>query len=457
VDSQDLLRRGLEEAGLSEKESGAGLLDAVVQFFCRFVFMTAAQAVAVALWSAHTWAIEAAEATPFLDVTSPEPESGKTRLLEVAEMLVRRPLRAASLSAAVLYTVVQKESPTLLIDETDSIFGPKAKAENEELRGLLNAGNRRGSKTYRCAWEGRRRVIEAFEVFCPRALAGIGRLPETIEKRSFIIRLKRQTKREQAEKLGPRERKRVEPEAYELRVQLQQWADANIHVLREADPEFPGGLTDRQEEGAQPLLAIADLAGGEWPEKARQALIELCTGATPEDDSLGIRLLRDCWTAFDAQGVDRLSSADLCSALVAMDESPWGELNKGRPLTLRGLARLIHPFDVASGTIRLDDGATAKGYYRISFEDAWSRWLPVPDPQNGTTSQLNAGGSFLDFSIRHTENPATDEKCEIVTADGPCDAVTDEMPAEGCRYFVGERRAGPCFKCGVSACDHVNG
>jgi putative DNA primase/helicase len=199
-------------------------------------------------------------------------------------------------------------------------------------------------------------------------------------------------------------------------------------------------LDDRTADGAEPLLAIADLAGGEWPGRARSALVTLAGDKSADEDSLGLKVLKDCKAIFDDRDVDRLSSADLVAALIALEESPWAEINRGKPLTVRKLAWLLNPYDIASGTVRFPDAPigeppTAKGYYRVAFEDSWNRLLSPPPPQstfsNVTTSQANAGAASLHFSIRHTEELVTDEKREIVNTDGPCDAVTDESTVSG--------------------------
>lgn len=445
------------------------LLDGLVRFVRRFVFMTEAQAVAVALWVAHTWAFVAAETTPYLWVTSPEKRSGKTRLLEVLNLLVKDPWMTGRVTAAVLVRKVDAEVPALLLDESDAAFnGPQEYAE--ALRAILNTGYLRSGKASLCVGQGSQLSYRDFSTFSPKAIAGIGALPDTVADRSIPIRLRRRTKGEPVERFR---RRSVEPEAERLRSQLEAWAAANVEVLRDADPPLPEELNDRAQDVAEPLLAIADLAGGEWPEKARRALVELCRGETTEDDSIPVRLLHDCRTAFDFAGTDRLSSADLCAALVGMAESPWAELQKGRPLTPNKLARLLRPFSVGSGTIRVDDG-TAKGYYREAFEESWRRYSPAaedpsetdPTPisgfQNVTTSQVNTGAGFLDFSNRHTENLVTDEKRDSGNAGLHCDGVTFENPDQGrgptsepvCQYHVGES-SDPCDRCGRVYREHV--
>jgi hypothetical protein len=424
-----LLRRGLEESGLTEKESGAELLGELVRLVRRFVVLSAAQADAWALWVVHTHALDAAEETPYLWITSPEKRSGKTRLLEVSRLVVARPWFTGRVSAAALVRKVDKTRPTLLLDESDAAFNGE-KDYAEVLRGLLNTGHRADGTASLVVGQGAAMDVRDFSTFCPKAIAGIGGLPDTVADRAIPIRLRRRVKTEKVERFRE---KREWAETAPLRARLEGWALANMETLRTAAPELPDELTDRAQDGAEPLLAIADLVGADFPMRARGALLELCTGETVEDESLGVRLLRDIRALFDAAEVDRFPSADLVNALGRLEESPWSAFGKGgKPLTVHGLARLLHRYDgVASGTIRLDDGTTAKGYYRARFEDAWSRYLPISGPQDVTPSQINTGAAFPPISKRHSGELVTDQECEIVNADGPCDAVTDEPQQKG--------------------------
>lgn len=440
----------------------AALLDGLLVFVRRFVFMTEAQAVAWALWVAHTHALDAAEQTPYLSITSPEKRSGKTRVLEVSELLVARPWLTGRVSAAALVRKIDKERPSLLLDESDAAFSGE-KEYAEALRGLLNTGHRANGRASVCVGQGAALDVRDFSTFCPKAIAGIGKLPDTVADRAIPVRLQRKAGAEKVEQF--RERK-ARPESSPLRAKLETWAAANMMHLRAAEPELPDELSDRAKDGAEPLLAIADLAGGEWPEKARRALVELLTGDNPEDDSLGVRLLRDCRAVFEARpDADKLASSDLCAALVELEESPWRELHKGKPLTLRGLARLLNPFGVLSGTVRLGE-ATAKGYHRATFEDPWSRYLTPAGSPSVTASQANPGAGFVSFRSGTRETHVTDEKRGIVNAGAGCDAVTDRNaprergrslsdPAGACAYFTGATTAGTCGGCSLPYAAHV--
>jgi hypothetical protein len=373
---------------------GAELLDAVAAFLRRFVVMSPAQAAVASLWVLHTYTLDSAEATPYLSITSAEKRSGKTRALEVFELLVARPWLTGRVTAAVLARKVDAERPTLLLDESDAAFkGEKEYAE--ALRGLLNTGHRPGGKSSICVGQGSGLTYQDFSTFSAKAIAGIGALPDTVADRSLPIRLERKAPGEKAERFRRRE---VEPEAAVLRDRLEGFAAAAIDALTVARPALPEQLDDRGQDAAEPLLAIADLAGGEWAEGARRAIVEVRGGAALEDDSVGVRLLGDVREVFE--GRERLSTAELIAALNALEESPWGDWY-GKPLTSRALGKLLRPYAVRSRTVRLPDGSTAKGFVREQFEDSWRRYLPTTPPLSDTPSQPALGAGLSPIRFRH--------------------------------------------------------
>jgi len=225
-------------------------------------------------------------------------------------------------------------------------------------------------------------VRRDFDTFCPKAIAGIGKLPDTVADRSIPIRLRRKPPGTAVARFRRRE---VEPEAADLRARVSEWAAERIQALKEARPELPESLSDRQQDGAEPLLAIADAAGGEWPKRARAALVELFTGAVAEDQSVGVGLLADILAAFTSARRDKLATNELLGKLAEDETLPWGEFSNGHPLTPIGLARLLKPFGIFPGTVRLETG-TAKGYLKENFADAWTRYQLAP-PSAVTPSQ----------------------------------------------------------------------
>jgi hypothetical protein len=300
------------------------LLDDVHRFLRRFVVMSDAHADAITLWMAHTHAIEAAEATPYLAVTSAEKRSGKSRLRETLELVVRAPLPAANISDAALFRAIANGAPTVLLDEADALF--KAR-EREDLRGLLNAGYRRGAVDYRMGGANKT-TLETFPVFSAKAFFGIGDfLPDTLSDRAIAIRLQRRTRDEQVERFRCRD---VRPEGELLGDRLAHWLTPQLDHLRDARPNLPPELDYRAQDSWEPLFAIADLAGGTWPTQARASAVGLSTGDEREDDSLTARLLSDIHDVFEKCGHGRLRTADLLEALYVVEESPWGTGTGGR-------------------------------------------------------------------------------------------------------------------------------
>ena len=390
---------------------GADVLERVMEFVRRFVVMSDSERVTLALWVAHAHAIDAAEATPYLALTSAEKRSGKSRALEVLALLVPRPLPTANVSPAAVYRVIADEAPTLLIDETDAIFGGN-KERGEELRGLLNAGHRRGAEAIRMVGMGNAMKAERFPVYCAKALAGIGDLPDTIADRSIAIRLKRRRAGEQVERFRHRT---VAPQGAELRALMSAWVVDYLDALADAKPNLPDQLDDRAADGWEPLLAIADLAGGTWPTRAREAALALSVvrGKTGTD-SHGVRLLADVRRAFDEAGVDRVSSADLCAALNTLEESPWGAWRDGKGIDPRTLARRLREYDIVPGTVRLADGTQAKGYQREKLTDAWDRYCPAEaSPENALGLPSAPPAPFAPLSSRPNVTTSMDSGISV--------------------------------------------
>jgi Protein of unknown function (DUF3631) len=350
--------------------SAAGLLDDVVLLLRRFVVLSDVQADAITLWILHTHSLEAADCTPYLYLSSAEKRSGKTRCLEVMECLVREPLPAANISDAALFRAIAELSPTLLLDEIDAIFGPKAR-DREDLRGMLNAGYRRGAVARRMGGP-KMTTLEAFPVFCAKVFAGIGDLPDTIADRSIPIRLARRTREEPVERFRRRE---VVPAAESLRDRLADWCQPQIEELRAARPDLPDELDDRAQDVWEPLLALGDLAGGDWPQRARRAAMALSAAQEREDDSMTSRLLGDLHHVFETSGIEHFRTADLIDELGKIEESPWGDWH-GKPITAHALSRLLRPHRIKTMPVWID-GRTVRGYKLDQFTDAFHRVLGV--------------------------------------------------------------------------------
>lgn len=390
---------------------GAALLNEVEAFHRRFnVFPTEAAYVAVTLWDAHAHLIECFETTPRIAFLSPEPGSGKSRALEIVELLTPRPVTTVSASANALYRLVDSAAglPTVLFDEVDTIFGPKAGAD-EALRGFLNAGYRRTAGALRCVGEGSNQNAQIFNSYCAVAMAGLGSLPDTVLTRSVIIRMRKRAPNEKAE---PYRQRKHESQGHAVRDRLAKWADAVRDQVAGAWPEMPEGVTDRPADVWEPLLAVADAAGGQWPARARAACLELISAAHDNDEaSLGVRLLTDLRDKVFC-GEDRMPTAAILECLLHMDDAPWGDLDD-KPINSRALARMLSQYVTPANKpikprgIRTPSGFP-KGYYAEDLTDAWTRYCPPPLGDSATsatsaTPQVRRGESVADTAtpIRH--------------------------------------------------------
>ena len=369
----------------------AETLGAAHAYVLRYVvFPSLHEPVAVVLWIAHAWAVEAAETSPYLAVTSVHPRSGKTRLSECIALLAPRPWSAITPSEAVLFRKLEQDHPTLLLDEVDAIFGTRRAAESAEgIRAILNAGNRRGTTVPRMVGEGRKMRVQDFATFGPKVLLGIGDLPATIADRAIPVRLERRARSEPVTRFRIRE---AEPAALPIREALEGYLALLVDRLTHARPDIPPQLGDRSADGWEPLLAIADAAGGDWPARARAAAIALSGERIDDIDEApaSILLLADIRDIFDRRGADKLMTAQLLEDLAVDAERPWGEWRDGKPITAHGLGRLLRGYHVKPERMRPGgrDTVQARGYRRAAFEPIWERYVPVPvqGPQSVTPS-----------------------------------------------------------------------
>jgi hypothetical protein len=392
-------------------EDGGQLLQDVERFVSRFIAFPSEHArVAHVLWIAHTHLMSVWDSTPRLAFLSPEPGSGKSRAIEVTELLVPNPVEAVNVTPAYLFRKVGECSPTILYDEIDTVFGPKAK-DNEEIRGLLNAGHRRGAVAGRCVVRGKVVETEEIPAYCAVALAGLGGLPDTLLSRSVVIRMRKRAPDERVEQFR---RRQHAAEGHELRDRLAAWADAVAESLTGVWPPMPDGVEDRDADVWEALLAVADRAGCDWPERARRAAVTLVTQSKDSTPSLGVLLLRDIKTVFIN---DVMFTADLVDALNQLDEAPWGAIRKGQPLDARFLARRLSGYEIHSGTVRIGE-KTAKGYKRADLYDAWTRYLslsPMESVTSVTTSHDdNRRDDVTDVTLPMEANPDEDAALQLI-------------------------------------------
>lgn len=401
---------------------GAELLDELCAAARRYVSLPAGAAEAIALWCLHAHAHDAAEVSPILGLTSPILGCGKTTLMTLLAGMVPRPLPASNITAAAVFRAVEKYRPSLMIDEADTFL-----RDNDELRGVLNSGHARAG-AYVVRTGGDTHEPAVFHTWAPKAIALIGRLPATLASRSIHIELKRLAPDEQVEPL----RLHKLGDLLHLRRKAARWAADHLEELREHDPDMPPELKGRAADNWRSLLSIADIAGGEWPQLARQAAVAL--SADTSEQTAGIMVLEDLRKLFEERG-DRLPTADILETLNAMEDRPWPEWNRGRELSPSGLARLLLPFGIRPRTIRPGGGSTPKGYLKEQFEDAFVRYLPGPGaatpPQPASETEEAPSPAATPqgpVAAGQDREPASRTECGGVAAAGPPTTSIDAVP-----------------------------
>ncbi len=394
-----------------DEVDGAALLDELASTYARHLALPEGAAAALALWVVHTYCFDAFSVTPRLAVCSPDKRCGKTRLLTLCLYLCQRPLPASNVTTAVVFRAIERYRPTLLIDEADTFL-----ADKEELRGILNSGHTKDmAVVLRTVGDDFEPTI--FSTWGPVAIAQIGRLPATLEDRSLVVQMRRRAPHEVIEALTDECLHALAP----LRSQAARWAADCFDALRGSKPVLPDLGSDRSADNWRPLIAIAELAGGQWPERGRAAVRAL-QGKESSQDSAGVVLLGDLRDLFAREGADRLTSEAIVKSLIVMEERPWPEWRAGKPISARQVARLLSPFGISPETVRFPGEGTKRGYLREHFDDAFERYLPERSATSATCLQTGSFPSATSLTrVAHENDPV----CSDVAL------VADELPEEG--------------------------
>jgi len=355
------------------------VLDEIVEILLRYVVMDTEQARAAALWIAMTWVIDVVEVAALALITAPEKACGKSQLLTIFGHLVARPLPAANSTSSFLFRAIEVWQPTVLIDEADTFI-----RENEELKGLVNAGHTRTNAFVgRAVSVGDSYEPRLFVVWGAKAFAGIAlerHLPDSTMSRGIVFVLRRKLPHEKVERLRHADRRAFETLASKLARFAKDFSDR----VRDARPALPDALSDRAQDNWEAPFAIAECAGGKWIEYATGAAMKL-SNESAAFASRGNELLADIKAVFEGKKVTKISTADLLEALVSDDtEAPWGTYNRGKPLSPRQLSRMLSAYEIHSKTVRFGPFDTPKGFDIAQFEDAFARYLAplpaIPDP-----------------------------------------------------------------------------
>ena len=377
-------------------------LDFVEVFLRRFIAYPSEHArVAHTLWIAHTHLIDCWDSTPRLAFMSPERESGKTRALEVSELLVHNPVHSINASPAYLVRKVADGGVTILFDEIDAIFGnTKAQDANVDVRSILNGGHRRGATVGRCNLQLK---AEDLPSYAPVALAGLKELPDTLASRAILIPMQRRAPDEHVESFRLR---KVKAKADDVRELLAKWCDGIAEQMKVAEPNMPTSIVDRAADCWEPLVAIADAAGGDWPKRARAAAVAIVTGSAEQVMTSGVQLLSNLRDIYG--DAEKLFTETILDRLHHLPESAWNDI-RGKPLNDRGLAMRLRRYGVKSKGLRID-GKVRNGYFAADLLELWKRYVfPIrTQGQQGQQGQHEPEALLRNSTspTRSTEKPA---------------------------------------------------
>ena len=378
--------------------NGADLLSDLRNTILRFCILPEYTAEIMAVWILHAWTHDAADISPILAFVSPEKRCGKTTALSVVGVLAPKAMHNVNVTTSVLFRVIEKHCPTVLIDEGDTYL-----TENEELRGIINGGHNRLS-AYVWRSVGDDHEPKQFNVWAPKCIAMIGKLPDTLEDRALVVPLRRKQAHETVERFRADRLAEFLP----LRRRAQRWADDVSMRLGSMDPDVPESLNDRQQDNARAICAIADIAGADWPATIRGALIGLAQQIDNDPQSAGVLLLRDIAEILETRKGDGIGSAELCDTLCALEDAPWAEWRRGLPITTRGIAKLLKPFGIHPTRDR------SNRFYRLmDIKDAIDRYVTdTPVLSDTSVTSVTAATSV-------TEKP---NENNAVTLGDACDA-----------------------------------
>jgi len=400
-----------------EPVGGVDLLDSIAAMVSRYVYVPSNHAAdAIALWAVATWFVADCYFAPLLAVISATKRCGKTLLLDVIKLLVRRGFLTSGIgiTPAVLFRLNERDHPTFLIDEAEKLGG---RDPDKDTIALVNSGHRRGSTVPRCVDKGGGQFdIEQFDAFGYRALAAVGSLWDTVMDRALVVRLARKPSTVEVARFAARD---VEPQCQAVAQRIARWVKDNRSEVVEAEVSAPRPkwMNDRECDTWAILYAVASVAGGDWPARALKAAKHLQQD-TDEESDLAERLIHDIRGAFESAGSPGvIKSGDLTTKLNEIETAPWGDFRRGDGLSTHQLAARLRPFSVRPQQSRNGDGDIVRGYWLADFGEVFKRYPPL------------SGGSGVVQAVQASEEAGSDglatgtrtESCTSSTGTVPLD------------------------------------
>ena len=423
-----------------EPVDGEALLTDIAGLIRRYVDMPDEKAVAVALWIAHSFLHSRLDLSTLLNVTSATKRCGKSLLMEAAGALASRSLTVSGrITPAGMFRIIALHEPTLILDEADTFM-----SDDPELRGIVN-GSQRREMAFVIRTVGEDHEPRLFRTWCPKAISGIGDLPDTVADRAVTVRLER---RSPTSGNMPHWRDRDRQAVEALRQKLARWIDDNADAVlgRRKAVSFPSGLHERARDIWEALLATAEIAGGNWAGTTGRAY-RACEAVSAEVDpetGASEMLLADIWAVFTEAGNPEAlptgkpdeqydpNNPAILPALIAREGRPWSEWSRSRPLSPRGLAKLLKGFKIFPGTIRLASGSTPKGYRRVAFMPLWERYgigiHETPSNLSATTPQPRVEADSGPFQSATGSQDVADAKMPKPASSKTCGVVADGNP-----------------------------
>jgi len=411
---------------------GANILDDIVAMIRRYVVLELHEAYAIALWILHTHVLDAFSISPRLAIQSPVPECGKTTLLSLVGHLVRRPLTAVDLTGPALFRTIELYRATVMLDEANNWLTN----DRGDLLRLLDAGHRRGGQVVRLgSGPAGNYQPQFFKLWGAVAIALIGQLPPQLQSRCVTVSLRRRRADEAVQRFRTEQ---MNADLEEIARRAAQWASDNLPTLRALEPQTLAGLSNRNADNWSPLLTIAEVAGPEWRDRARQAARMMTRAGQQDDGELRVELLIDLYRLFADEPTDTLFTREILARLRGLDGRPWTDCDRGGAISKGQLAKLLKAFNVSPRSVRRGN-RTGKGYRPADFADAFARY--VPDAVNATVTHTMDGASepsqittadpktekFGDSKEQQPQGDATGTPPKLQQIE-PCDVVTPIFP-----------------------------
>jgi hypothetical protein len=356
-----------------EPPSMVQILDDISALIRQYLFCSEDQLTVLALWVVHTYGFEYFSVTPYLNILSPESQSGKTVCMSLLDLLCHKPWMPSGLTPARLISRITQSQPTLLLDNWDTFFRA---SDAQSIVGFLNAGSAHGNRFV--TRPGNQESDKS--IFCPKAFAGQGRLPASLAGRCIPIVLQR---RKPSEPALPFWRDIVFKDAIRLVQPIPAWLNRNAGALREAALNLLynswSGVARHQDDATAPLIAIGRVAGGKWARKAHNSLYRILRGCPPEPPTVGIQLLSDIRSFFrERQDPPKIHTTPLLEHLNALEDRPWTK----KKLTPNGLRLILQNFPIHRSSSQRIGKDNFKGFTLQHFVKSWELYLsPLPSPR----------------------------------------------------------------------------